>query len=142
MKYNDYCLHDIEPDPANNPWGFAWPIIERQAQNSMNNRRRGFGAENSKQSRAIQAYFHAHPEATYKDVAEAVGCSVGKAYKVVKPMREGALSDSVSDGVSHIHSDSNSESDSLPPDTYSPVGRIQDTPQTVNSDAVEEVAHG
>ena len=106
-----YCLHDIEPDPASNPWGFAWPIIERQAQNSMNNRRRGFGAENNNHTQAIHEYFQDHPEATYKEIAEAVGCSVGKAYKVVKPMRDDALSDSGSDGSSYIHSDS-SKSDS------------------------------
>lgn len=138
----DYCLYDIEPDPARNPWGFAWPIIERQAQNSMNNRRRGFGAENSRQTQAIQTYFQGHPESTYEEVAEAVGCSVGKAYKVVKPLREGALYDSCSAGDSYIHSDSNSESDSIPPDTYSPYGGIEDTPQAVNADAAEEVAHG
>lgn len=137
LSLADYCLYNIEPDSASNPWNFAWPLVKRQAQNSMNNRRRGFGAENSKQTLAIQDYFRTHPEATYKEVSEALGCSIGKAHKVIKPIRDGALSSS--DGVctSSIHSDSSSESDSIPLDTYSPEGRIQDAPQTVNADSAE-----
>lgn len=27
----DYCLYGKEPDPENNPWGIAWPVVSKEA---------------------------------------------------------------------------------------------------------------
>ena len=86
----DYCLYGIDPDPANNPWGWAWCLVEQKARNSENNRRRGFGAENVELTQAIQHYYIEHPDATQRAIAEAVGCSHGKVNKVVRSLRESA----------------------------------------------------
>lgn len=71
----DFCLYGIEPDPAANPWGWAWPMVERKAKNSNNNRRRGFGAEDTEKATAIKEYLAEHPEDSMRAVARAVGCS-------------------------------------------------------------------
>lgn len=71
----DYCLYGKEPDPENNPWGWAWAMVERKARNSINNRRRGFGAKDADKTELIKSYAAAHPEETKRGIARAVGCS-------------------------------------------------------------------
>lgn len=80
----DYCLYGIDPDPANNPWGWAWCLVEQKARNSENNRRRGFRTENTEQTAAVEDYLADHPLASVREVARAVGCSRGKAHKVMR----------------------------------------------------------
>lgn len=71
----DYCLYGKEPDPENNPWGWAWAMVERKARNSINNRRRGFGAKDEDRAELIKSYAAAHPEDSKRAIARAVGCS-------------------------------------------------------------------
>lgn len=110
----DYCLYGTEPDPETNPWGVFWILAKRQAKNSINNRRRGFGVTNEEQTADIEKYYDENPDATYQAIAAAVGCSVGKVYKIVKPLREALLTDSVGagscDSGNDIHSYSSRES--------------------------------
>lgn len=80
----DYCLYGVEPAPANNPWSWAWPMVERKARNSDNNRRRGFSAEDTEKTAAIMDYLADHPGATVRETARAVGCSHGKVHKVMR----------------------------------------------------------
>lgn len=81
---SDFCLYGLEPDPENNPWSIAWPIVRDEARRSINNRRRGFGAEDVALSDAIRKYHAEYPEASQRAIAEAVGCSVGKVNKTLK----------------------------------------------------------
>lgn len=109
----DFCLYGIEPDPAANPWGWAWPMVERKAKNSNNNRRRGFGAEDSEKATAIKEYLAEHPEDSMRAVARAVGCSDRTVRKVVASIRSlengsSAVSDSHSSPESRAASDGNS----------------------------------
>ena len=97
---SDYCLHGIEPEPQGNPWGFTWPIVAGEARRSIANRRRGFGAENTAQTESIKEYYQNHPEATQREIAEAVGCSLGKVGKVIKAVHN-----------IHVHNDSSSDID-------------------------------
>ena len=80
---SDFCLYGIEPDPQDNPWGFAWPLVEREARRSISNRRRGFGAEDVALSDAIRSYKEQHPNASQRAIAEALDCSLGKVNKVL-----------------------------------------------------------
>ena len=86
----DYCLYGMEPDPECNPWGMAWAAISAEARRSINNRRRGFGAEDVVQTEAIRRYYMEHPGITQKATAEALHCSVGKVNKVVRSLRDSA----------------------------------------------------
>lgn len=109
----DFCLYGIEPDPAANPWGWAWPMVERKAKNSNNNRRRGFGAEDTEKATAIKEYLAEHPEDSMRAVARAVGCSDRTVRKVVASIRSlengsPAVSDSHSSPESRAASDGNS----------------------------------
>lgn len=85
----DYCLYGVEPAPANNPWSWAWPMVERKARNSDNNRRRGFSAEDTEKTTAIMDYLAEHPGATVRETARAVGCSHGKVHKVMRGVDAG-----------------------------------------------------
>ena len=89
LTLSDYCLYNVEPDPANNPWGFTWPIVAGEAQRSIQNRRRGFGAENVEQTKIIEQHHAEHPEESQRAIAQAVGCSVGKVNKVLRALKEG-----------------------------------------------------
>ena len=109
----DFCLYGIEPDPAANPWCWAWPMVERKAKNSNNNRRRGFGAEDTEKATAIKEYLAEHPEDSMRAVARAVGCSDRTVRKVVASIRSlengsSAVSDSHSSPASRAASDGNS----------------------------------
>lgn len=84
LALSDYCLYGITPEPKSNPWGALWPVIEGEAKRSIANRRRGFGTENVIQSDAIREYHSEHPQATQREIAEAVGCSLWKVNKVLK----------------------------------------------------------
>ena len=106
-------MYGIEPDPASNPWGWAWPMVERKAKNSSNNRRRGFGAEDTEKATAIKEYLAEHPEDSMRAVARAVGCSDRTVRKVVASIRSlengsSAVSDSHSSPESHAATDGNS----------------------------------
>ena len=90
LALGDYCLYGIEPDPERNPWGIAWPVISAEASRSINNRRRGFGAENTAQTEAIKNYRAEHPEATQMEIKKAVGCSIGKVNKVIRSLYAGS----------------------------------------------------
>ena len=72
---SDYCLYAKEPDPERNPWGMAWPVISAEARRSINNRRRGFGAEDVVLTEAIRRYYMEHPGITQQATADALHCS-------------------------------------------------------------------
>lgn len=95
----DFCLYGIEPDPENNPWGFTWPVVSGEARRSINNRRRGFGAEDTALTKAILEYRAGHPSDTQKQIADALHCSAGKVNKVLRSVASG----------SDIHNDSNND---------------------------------
>lgn len=97
----DYCLYGIEPDPASNPWGFAWALVKQQASTSIKNRARGFGSEDTEKTEAILEYMGENPHASRREVAQAVGCSVGKVQKVAS---SGPYTHSLDDTRSHDHS--------------------------------------
>lgn len=90
LVLGDYCLYGIEPSPGENPWGIAWPVISAEAQRSIDNRRRGFGVENTAQTEAIKNYHAEHPEATQMEIKKAVGCSIGKVNKVIRSLSAGS----------------------------------------------------
>lgn len=90
---SDFCLYGIEPDPEANPWGFSWPIVEREARRSINNRRRGFSAEDVELSDAIRAYHAQHPEASQRAIARELCCSPSKVNKVLKAQPEQSTPD-------------------------------------------------
>lgn len=89
LVLGDYCLYGIEPYADRNPWGIAWPVISAEAKRSINNRRRGFGAENTAQTESIKNYHAEHPEATQQNIADAVHCSIGKVNKVIRSLDAG-----------------------------------------------------
>lgn len=99
LVLGDYCLYGIEPDAERNPWGIAWPVISAEARRSIDNRRRGFGAENTALTEAIKNYHAEHPEATQMEIKKAVGCSIGKVNKVIRSL----------DAGSDIHIDSSND---------------------------------
>lgn len=92
----DYCLYGIEPDPETNPWGLVWPIVERRARLSMNNRRRGFGTPDTELAERVREYAAKHPEATQQQIAEAAGCHRNT---VRKFLRDGAAYSGSSPGL-------------------------------------------
>lgn len=134
----DFCLYGIEPDPAANPWGWAWPMVERKAKNSNNNRRRGFGAEDTEKATAIKEYLAEHPEDSMRAVACAVGCSDRTVRKVVASIRSLENgSSAVSDGNSCLvrtrmrtrNSSRTHDSDAVTPKLVCPPTEgIQNTP--------------
>lgn len=99
LVLGDYCLYGKEPSPGENPWGIAWPVISAEASRSINNRRRGFGTENTVQTEAIKNYHAEHPEATQMEIKKAVGCSIGKVNKVIRSLSAGT----------DIHTDSSND---------------------------------
>lgn len=113
---SDYCLYAKEPDPEHNPWGMAWPVISAEARRSINNRRRGFGAEDVVLTEAIRRYYMEHPGITQQATADALHCSIGKVNKVVRGIRSG---DGIHSGSGthsacdiHIHNDSGNKNGS------------------------------
>lgn len=100
---SDFCLYGIEPDPKTNPWGFAWPLVEREARRSINNRRRGFSAEDTELSDAIRVYHAEHPEASQRAIARELCCSVGKVNKVLKAKPEQNSPAPLNDGGAFVH---------------------------------------
>lgn len=87
----DFCLYGIEPDPERNPWGLVWPIVERRARLSINNRRRGFGTPDKELADRVREYAAENPKATQQQTAEAVGCHRHTVSKIL--CRDAALSD-------------------------------------------------
>ena len=138
----DFCLYGIEPDPAANPWGWAWPMVEQKAKNSSNNRRRGFGVEDTEKTTAIKEYLAEHPGEPMRAVARAVGCSVGKVHRVVSGMRSNHTCDADSSSVAGSSCDAGSslnhnlnisrehEREQLPPNSVLPPQAAKHLPPT------------
>ena len=147
----DFCLYGIEPDPDKNPWGWAWSMVERKAENSMNNRRRGFGKEDAEKTAAIKEYLAEHPEDSMRAVARAVGCSVGKVCKVAKAIKEAPSNRALplgrtitSDiGLYNTHNSSRErEREHLPPNSATfPVEKSHSSPTQREHKAREEAKH-
>ena len=116
---SDFCLYGIEPDPEANPWGFTWPMVEHEARRSINNRRRGFSAEDVELSDAIRAYHAQHPEASQRTIARELCCSVGKVNKVLKAKPEQDAPDLSNDNGAFVqggvHGSGSGECDTLSP---------------------------
>lgn len=135
----DFCLYGIEPDHASNPWGWAWPMVERKAKNSSNNRRRGFGAEDTEKATAIKEYLAEHPEDSMRAVARAVGCSDRTVRKVVASIRSletesHADSDSGAYLVRTLNSSRTHDSNAAAPKLVCPPTEgIQNTPTSTQS---------
>lgn len=139
----DYCLYGIEPDPESNPWGLVWPIVERRARNSMNNRRRGFGTPDTDLAERVRDYAAEHPEATQQQIAEAVDCHRHTVRKYL--LDDGSLYDSSLDsGSGHDSShdnirDSNSSRVHSPRTVRTPTAFLQ-SPPAVNVQTTREGA--
>lgn len=139
----DYCLYGIEPDPESNPWGLVWPIVERRARNSMNNRRRGFGTPDTELAERVREYHADHPEATQQQTADAVGCHRNTVGKVLR--ESAALPNSyLIRGSGHDRShdnirDSNSSRVQAPRSVSTPTACLQ-SPPTANVQTCREGA--
>ena len=116
LRLSDYCLYGIEPDPETNPWGFMWPSVEGEAKRSINNRRRGFGAEDVELSDAIREYAVKHPGASQRAIAEAVGCSLGKVNKALRSLCAPPAGPPDSGSGSSVHSNNSNDTNTpFPP---------------------------
>lgn len=75
-----YALYQEESkDPIINAMVSA---LKNTIDANQKKRASGFTKENTEQTKAIITYYQEHPEATEREVAEAVGCSNGKVNKV------------------------------------------------------------
>lgn len=140
----DYCLYGIEPDPDSNPWGLVWPIVERRARLSINNRRRGFGTPDKELAERIREYAAENPEATQRQIADAVDCHRNTVSKTLRD--DAALHDSLpchgsvhDSSLYHIH-DSNSSRVQTPRSVRTPTAFLQSPPAVNVQDSAKEAA--
>ena len=77
----EYALFEVEPEKKA-PLKYFWAQLKEKIDASQAHRAKGFG-ENVELNEKILQYEQENPEATYRMIAEAVGCSVGKISKVL-----------------------------------------------------------
>ena len=77
----EYALFEVEPEKKA-PLKYFWAQLKEKIDASQAHRAKGFG-ENVELNEKILQYKQENPEATYRMIAEAVGCSVGKISKVL-----------------------------------------------------------
>lgn len=79
---SSYALYDEEPE-LTGVVKILWPTTRTTIDSSIKRRRSGFGEDTAKTEEILQ-YKKDNPEASQRNVAEAVGCSPGKVNKVLK----------------------------------------------------------
>lgn len=79
----NYALYEEEPE-MNVPIKYFWPQLKEKIDASQEHRAKGFGGENKELTEQILQYKQEHPEATQRDIANALKCSTGKVNKVLK----------------------------------------------------------
>lgn len=100
----DYSLYDIEPN-LTGAVKFLWPVTKTGLDRSIENRSRGFRQEDTELTEKILQHKKDNPCASQRDIAKAVGCSVGKVNK--------SLNNTVDeDSASCTGSDANAYADS------------------------------
>lgn len=77
----EYALYKQEPT---NPISCMFIAgLKNAIDAGQEKRARGFAQENTEQTAAIKEYKRQHPDASYRQIAEAVGCSKSKVGKVL-----------------------------------------------------------
>ena len=79
----NYALFEIEPE-MKAPVKYFWSTIKEKIDASQEHRSRGFIKEDTEITQKIIDYKNNNPESTQRDIADAVGCSLGKVNKVLK----------------------------------------------------------
>ena len=81
----EYALYETEIDAVKKPpLKYCWNTIKEKIDASQEHRARGFSKENSELTQQIIQFKEDNPEASQRDIAEALGCSIGKVNKVLK----------------------------------------------------------
>ena len=75
----NYALFEIEPE-MKAPIKYFWNSIKEKIDSSQKNRSKGFREDTGMTQKVID-YKQQNPEASVRDVAKAVGCSIGKVSK-------------------------------------------------------------
>lgn len=80
-----YALHEIEIDAVKKPpIKYFWSTIREKIDASQEHRSRGFSKMDTDTANKIIAYKSEYPEASQREIADAIGCSVGKVNKTLK----------------------------------------------------------
>lgn len=76
----NYALLDMEPE-LEGPLALVWPTTKASIDASINRHRSGFGEEDTEMTEKVKEYSAEHSDATQREIADAVGCSLGKLNK-------------------------------------------------------------
>lgn len=79
----EYALFEIEPE-MKPPIKYFWKTIKEKIDASQMHRARGFSKEDTELTEKIKQYKADNPNATQREIASALKCSVGKINKVLK----------------------------------------------------------
>lgn len=79
----NYALFEIEPE-MKAPIKYFWSSIKERIDASQSHRAKGFAKEDVELTQKIVQYKEEHPDASQRDIAEALDCSVGKVNKALK----------------------------------------------------------
>lgn len=79
----DYALYEIEPE-MKPPVKYFWNTIKEKIDASQEHRSRGFSKVDTETSDKIISYKNEHPESSQREIADAIGCSLGKVNKTLK----------------------------------------------------------
>lgn len=83
LAITNYALYEIEPEEKKAPLKYFWAQLKEKIDASQEHRSRGFSKEDKALTNSIIKYKTDNPNATYRDIANAVGCSLGKVSKVL-----------------------------------------------------------
>lgn len=79
----NYALFSIEP-VLSAPIKYLWPQLKEKIDASQAHRARGFYREDKELTKLILELREMNPNATQREIAETIGCSIGKVNKVLK----------------------------------------------------------
>lgn len=97
---SNYALYDEEP-ALTGIVKILWPTTKTTIDNSIKRRKGGFREEDSSMTESVLKYKRDNPEATQRDIAEAVGCSVRKVNKALNHDTPDTDSDACADSCSN-----------------------------------------
>lgn len=83
LAITNYALYEIEPEEKKAPLKYFWPQLKEKIDASQEHRSRGFSKEDKELTNSIIKYKTENPNATYREIVSAVGCSLGKVSKVL-----------------------------------------------------------
>lgn len=101
-----FSLYGEQPDPANNPWGFAWPMVERKARDNISRRKQAIEGGDSALTKAILEYAAENPEATQQAIADALSCHRNTVGNVLRKERAALSNLSLDSSSGHNLNDS------------------------------------